>query len=332
MMLSKVLGATGRLLIIAGVVILGFVAYQLWGTGIEQSRQQDDLLSDYAVSVGADPDSELADVVLAPNDTAPGQTRPDKTGTTQPETTGTTPAPEGPAPTPSPGEPVGIIEIPRIDLARVMVEGTSRADLKKGPGHYIGTPFPGQSGNVGIAGHRTTYGAPFNRIDELQPGDKIVLSTSQGSFTYKVIPAPGSTNQAWYTVSPSQIEVLDDMGDDRVTLTACHPKYSAKQRIVVNAVLEAQPVAPSPPPPHTSDVASVRASVAQDFDDGLGSTPEELPIALAYGGVAALVALGAWLVGRNIKQWWAVWLVATPILLVLLWNGYAHMDRYLPAI
>lgn len=226
---------------------------------------------------------------------------------------------------------MGIIEIPRIELARVMVEGTSRADLKKGPGHYIGTPFPGQKGNVGIAGHRTTYGAPFNRIDELQPGDEIILSTIQGSFVYKVIPAPGSTNQAWYTVSPRQVEVLNDMGDNRVTLTACHPKYSAKQRIIVHAVLQAPPAAPSPPSAEP-ERASVRASVARDFEDGLGSSPEELPISLAYGGVAALVALGAWLLGRNIKQWWVVWLVATPILLVLLWNGYAHMDRYLPAI
>jgi sortase A len=314
MMLSKVLGATGRLLIVAGVVILGFVAYQLWGTSIEESRQQDDLLSEYATSIGADPDAELTDVV-APSDEEPA---------------GETSAPQGPAPTPSPGEPVGIIEIPRIDLTRMVVEGTSRADLKKGPGHYIGTPFPGQNGNVGIAGHRTTYGAPFNRIDELQPGDEIVLSTSQGSFTYEVIAAPGSTNQAWYTVSPSQVEVLEDMGDNRVTLTACHPKYSAKQRIIVHAVLKAEPVPPSPI--DATDVASAQASVAQDFDEGLGSTPEELPISLAYGGVAALVALGAWLVARNVKQWWAVWLVAAPILVVLIWNGYVHMDRYLPAI
>lgn len=310
MMLSKVLGAVGRLLIVAGLVILGFVAYQLWGTGLEESRQQDDLLGEYAKSIGADPEAELADVATAG------------------ETAESAAAPEGPPPTPAPGEPLGVIEIPKIELTRMMVEGTSRADLKKGPGHYIGTPFPGQSGNVGIAGHRTTYGAPFNRIDELQPGDEIVLSTSQGSFTYEVIPAPGSTNQAWYTVSPSQVEVLDDTGDARVTLTACHPKYSAKQRIVVHAVLRGPPAAPSP----TSEPEPAQASVAQDFDEGLGSTPEELPISLAYGGVAALVALGAWLLGRNVKQWWAVWLVATPILVVLIWNGYVHMDRYLPAI
>ncbi|MCB1271621.1 MAG: sortase, partial [Microthrixaceae bacterium] len=200
------------------------------------------------------------------------------------------------------------------------------------PGHYIGTPFPGQPGNVGIAGHRTTYGAPFNRIDELVPGDDIILSTSQGTFDYSVIAAPGSTNQAWYTVSPGQVEVLDDFGDNRVTLTACHPKYSAKQRIVVHAVLQEPPAEPSPPPADPAVADEARESVAQDFDEGLGTTPEELPISLAYGGVAALVALGAWLLARNIKQWWAVWLVAAPVILVLVWNGYVHMDRYLPAI
>lgn len=329
MMLSKVLGALGRLLIVAGVVILGFVAYQLWGTSIEQSRQQDDLLGEYAQTVGAAPDADLAQVVEASAGSANAGS--DGSGPTGADGNGTDGAvvTEGPPPTPAPGEPVGIIEIPRLELTRVMVEGTSRADLKKGPGHYIGTPFPGQPGNVGIAGHRTTYGAPFNRIDELQPGDEIVLSTSQGSFTYEVIPAPGSTSQGWYTVSPNQVEVLDDMGDNRVTLTACHPKYSAKQRIIVQAVLRAPPAPPSPVPAET---VATDTSVAKDFDEGLGSTPEELPISLAYGGIAALVALAAWLVGRNVKQWWAVWLVATPVLLVLVWNGYVHMDRYLPAI
>ncbi|MFV0316770.1 MAG: class E sortase [Microthrixaceae bacterium] len=306
-MFSKVLGVAGRLLIVAGVVILGFVAYQLWGTGLEESRQQDEMLGQYAQSIGADSEAALEEVVAQP------------VGTPSDE----------PPPNPEPGEPVGVIEIPRIELARVMVQGTSRADLKKGPGHYIGTPMPGQPGNVGIAGHRTTYGAPFNRIDELQVGDEIVVSTSQGRFTYKVIPAPGSSNQAWYTVKPSQTEVLDDMGDNRLTLTACHPKYSAKQRIIVNAVLQEAPAPASPVPEESTDSAT---SVAQDFDQGLGSTPAELPVALTFGGIAAGLALAAWLVGHNVKQWWAVWLVATPIIVVLVWNAYVHMDRYLPAI
>ncbi len=317
-MLSKVLGAAGRLLIIAGVVILGFVGYQLWGTGIEEAHHQDQLLSEYAQSIGAAPDADLATVAAA-------------SPATESPATDSSASATGKPPSPEPGQPVGVIEIPRIDLSRIIVEGTSRVDLKKGPGHYIGTPFPGQEGNVGIAGHRTTYGAPFNRIDELRPGDDVVLSTGQGRFTYKVIPAPGSTNQAWYTVSPQQVEVLDDMGDNRVTLTACHPKHSARQRIIVHAVLEDAPVPPSPQPAHLTEAGATKVAVAKDFDQGLGSTPEELPVALTYGGVAALVGLGAWLVARNIKQWWAVWLIATPIIVVVLWNAYVHMDRYLPA-
>ena len=298
----------GRLLIIGGLVILGFVAYQLWGTGLEEARQQDQLLEDYAQELGLDSEVELAEVDL-------GELPAD--------------APEGVPPTPVPGEAAAIIEVPKIGLSRVVVEGTSRAELKKGPGHYIGTPFPGQPGNVGIAGHRTTYGAPFNRIDELQAGDEVILSSSQGRFTYKVIPAPTQPTQAWYAVSPSQVEVLDDFGDDRVTLTACHPKYSAKQRIIVHAVLEQPPVEPSPP---VEEPEVVAASVAEDFDEGLGTTPEELPVALGFGGVAALLALGAWLLARQFSRGWPVWLAASPFIALLIWNGYVHMDRYLPAI
>ncbi len=307
-MLSRVLGVTGRLLIIAGVVVLGFVAYQLWGTGLEASRQQDELLQSYGDELGVANGVELNDVTAATADSQDLQ---------------------GPPPNPAPGEPAGVIEIPRIDLARVLVEGTSRPDLKKGPGHYTGTPFPGQAGNVGIAGHRTTYGAPFNRLDELLPGDEIFLSTSQGRFSYKVIPAPGATTQAWYTVKPSQTEVLDDMGDNRVTLTACHPKYSARERIIVQAVLQEEPV---PPSPAQDSTAATQAAVGVDFDQGLGSTPGELPLALGWGAAAAALAFGAWLVARSFRRGWAVWLVATPLVLILIWNGYVHLDRYLPAI
>ena len=76
----------------------------------------------------------------------------------------------------------------------------------------------------------------------------------------------------------------------------------------------------------------VSAAVADDFDEGLGSTPEELPVALGFGFAAAALALGAWLLARNFKHAWVIWFVATPLILVLVWNGYVHMDRYLPAI
>ena len=312
-MLSRVLGVVGRVLIGCGLVVLGFVAFQLWGTALEESHLQDELTEALAGTLeGAGAEA------TSPTELATSLERID-------------PSTAAPQPPPPEGEPVGIIEIPRIELARVVVQGTTRADLKKGPGHYISTPMPGQSGNVGIAGHRTTYGAPFNRIDEIQPGDEIVVSTAQGRFVYKAIPAPGSTTQAWYTVDPSQNEVLDDKGDDRVTLTACHPKYSARQRIVVNGILESRPAASAPDsePPGTGEEA---LSTETDFDQGLGSTPVELPRALAWGAAALAVLIAAALIARSVKYYWLVWLLATPVILVLIWNGYVHLDRYLPAV
>src|SRR3546814_9958345 len=100
--------------------------------------------------------------------------------------------------------------------------------------------LPGPEGNAAIAGHRTTYGAPFNRIDELVPGDEIIVQTIQGEFRYTM------TEQL--IVSPSQVDVLDDKGDNRLTLAACHPKYSARERIIVVAQLDpAVEALPRPP-------------------------------------------------------------------------------------
>jgi sortase A len=310
--LSRVLGVVGRILIGLGLLVLGFVAFQLWGTGLEEAHQQDELTGELAGELGEAAGGATTDPAAIA----------EALGEVDPATA------DAPAPPPE-GEPIGVIEIPRIELARVVVQGTTRADLKKGPGHYVSTPMPGQPGNVGIAGHRTTYGAPFNRIDEIRPGDEIVVSTAQGRFVYRAIAAPGSTEQAWYTVDPSQSEVLDDVGDDRVTLTACHPKYSARQRIVVHGLLEG-PAAPAP-----TEVAAASQgapSSQEDFDEGLGSTPEELPRSLAWLVAALAVVLGAWLLARSVRLHWLVWLVATPVVLVLVWNGYVHMDRYLPAI
>ena len=137
------------------------------------------------------------------------------------------------------GEPTAHLRIPAIGVDKIVVEGVSLDDLKKGPGHYPETPLPGQEGNAAIAGHRTTYGAPFNRIDELEKGDEILVETVQGDFRYLV--------EEQLIVSPSQVEVLEDKGDNRLTLTACHPKYSARERIIVVATLAPDEVALPPP-------------------------------------------------------------------------------------
>jgi sortase A len=129
-----------------------------------------------------------------------------------------------------PGDPVGRIRMPRIGVSEVVVEGTGTADLRKGPGHYPATPLPGQRGTVGIAGHRTTYGAPFHDIDDLRPGDRIELAMPYGRFTYRV--------ERTRIVPPTAIEVTDRVRYDRLVLSACHPLYSAAKRIVVFARLE----------------------------------------------------------------------------------------------
>ena len=319
-MLGKFLGGLGRILIISGLVVLGFVAYQLWGTGLETARGQDELTAGLAEGLVAEGDAPADDgredsATLDVSDVATRLAEVD-------------PATAAPMPAPPEGEPVGIIGIPKIGLQSVIVEGVSKADLKKGPGHYPGTALPGQAGNAGIAGHRTTYGAPFNRIDELVPGDEIKIATAQGAFTYKVIPAPGQTSQAWYVVKPSQVEVLDEVGDNRLTLTACHPKYSARERIIVHAVLQAPPAAT----PAVGSVDQPEApTVAADFDEGLEGDPDALPKALLFGAAAAALMVLAWVLARHLRRWF-VYLVAPPGVLVLIWFGYVHMDHYLPSL
>jgi sortase A len=129
-----------------------------------------------------------------------------------------------------PGDPLGKIEIPKIGVSDVLVEGTGTADLRKGPGHYPATPLPGVHGTVAIAGHRTTYGAPFHDIDKLEPGDGITLAMPYGRFEYRI--------ERTRIVAPTALWVTNRVGYDRLILSACHPLYSAARRIVVFAKLE----------------------------------------------------------------------------------------------
>jgi sortase A len=126
-------------------------------------------------------------------------------------------------------DPLGKITIPKIGVDAVFVEGTAGTDLRNGPGHYPGTPLPGERGTVGIAGHRTTYGAWFRRINQLKPGDAITLTMPYGRFTYTV--------ERTRIVPPTAVWVTQRVSYDRLILSACHPLYSAAKRIVVFAKL-----------------------------------------------------------------------------------------------
>jgi sortase A len=127
------------------------------------------------------------------------------------------------------GQPLGRIRIPSIGLSSVVVAGTGTSDLRLGPGHYPGTPLPGARGTVAIAGHRTTYGAPFRKLDKLSNGDRIEVRMPYGTFTYRV--------EQRRIVAPTAIWVTRRKSYDRLILSACHPLYSAAQRIVVFARL-----------------------------------------------------------------------------------------------
>jgi sortase A len=129
------------------------------------------------------------------------------------------------------GKPLGELRIPRLDARLVVVQGTGSAALRSGPGHYSATALPGQDGTVGIAGHRTTYGAPFRDLDALRRGDPITMTMPYGRFVYRV--------DATRIVNPQDASSLRATGGrQRLVLTACHPLYSAAQRLVVIARLE----------------------------------------------------------------------------------------------
>ena len=125
------------------------------------------------------------------------------------------------------GQAIGRLQIPRIHANFVMVEGTGGAALRKGPGHYPATPLPGMPGTVAVAGHRTTYLAPFNKLDKLRKGDAVRIEMPYAVVTYRV--------EGTRIVKPTAVWVTRRVGYDRLVMTACHPKYSAAERIVVFA-------------------------------------------------------------------------------------------------
>jgi len=191
----------GVLCLVGAVGVAGYLAWLLWGTGLETSAAQEDLRAGFERRVGT----------LSPRDPSADQLR-------------------------LPGRAVAELVIPRMDLDMIVVEGTGTEELKKGPGHYsegsfpfVDTAYPWEDhGRVGIAGHRTTYGAPFWDLDKMRGGDKILLRTEYGIFTYEVTKTD---------VLPSNVSgvVLEQTRKPTLVLTTCEPRFSAEQRLVVFA-------------------------------------------------------------------------------------------------
>ncbi|MCU1400936.1 MAG: peptidase family protein [Acidimicrobiales bacterium] len=244
-----VVGHIGRALITLGMLMFGFVAYQLWGTGIQTARAQDHLQSEFEQQLA---DRGVTDVTVppaAPTSTLPAATTtvdpavvtdPAATATLPAETTTTSIAPvEQILGNIQPGDSLGIIRIPKIDLRFYIVAGVSKDNLAAGVGHFPNTPIPGQLGNAVLAGHRTTHLAPFYDLDHLQPGDEVDVTTILGNaYSYIVTSSE--------IVSPGDYHVVTDSDPTTATLTliTCTPIGTSSHRLVVHAALDPTRSAP----------------------------------------------------------------------------------------
>lgn len=204
----------------AGIIVLLFVVWQLWGTDIAQHHAQSQLQNQFEAAIRAHHVPAVA-----------GNGK------------GLIPVTTVFAP-PADGSVLARLQIPAIGVNQYIVEGTTSDDLSKGPGHYAGTALPGQAGNVAIAGHRTTHGAPFNELGHVKTGNQIVLTTSWGEHLSYVV---SGTPQV---VSPGDVGVLNYFGDNRITLTTCNPEFSSSQRLVVVGNLRQPPGAHVALPTH----------------------------------------------------------------------------------
>ncbi|MDG2217372.1 MAG: sortase [Acidimicrobiales bacterium] len=332
--LAIVLGSVGRALILGGFITFLFVGFQLWGTDIHEARAQDELRTDMDERFDAavvvldelladptpkdadEPNETIGDDASAVDDTSDA----DETDVPLLPTTSST-LPGGHDPDvlallfPDEGDAIARLEIPSIEVDKIAVRGVLVADLRKGPGHYSQTALPGNSGNASIAGHRTTYGAPFNRIDELVRGDEITVTSVQGEFIYRVmdplvayadhLEQIDGIGEGHIIVHPNAGWVLENFGDDRLTLTACHPKLSSRQRIIVAAELVTEVVAlpewviqaqaeresetitianePQPSTNNIDDAAADQSGTEAAFDTDVTKEPRTRPADLDEG-------------------------------------------------
>lgn len=339
-------GIVGRTLIVIGLLMFAFVAYQLWGTGIQTAQAQNDLKGQF---------QELLDSTSTTTSTTVADTV-DTVPSTDETTTTSSTIPVADPSNAAEGSPVARLHIEKIGLDYTVVEGVGVADLKKGPGHFPETPMPGQLGNAAIAGHRTTYGGPFFDLDQLQPGDLVEISTLAGHYVYAVTDS--------LVVNPADYAAVIPTVDPNVatlTLTTCTPKYTAKQRLVVHATLVADrsdavlrpPSATVPgdttvpstidtlpgesvPDTTTADTTPASTTTTPDalisdsFEQGWFDDTAAIPQAVLWGLALVAVSIGAYLVGKKAKRLWVCWLVGVVPFVVLLYFFFENVNRLLP--
>jgi sortase A len=275
-----------------GITLILFVGWQLWGTSIVQHHAQSELRQQFLHHV---------------SEARPGS----KTPTLIPA--------DAKVPQPAEGSVVARLQIPAIGVDQYVVEGTAEADLEKGPGHYTGTAVPGQAGNVAIAGHRTTYAAPFYDLNQLASGDLVLLTTDSGELLkYEVKSTP-------VAVSPSDVSVINNFGDNRLTLTTCNPRFSSTSRLIAVGYLITPTTTASVPASERSGRKG-----ANTADDSGGWHFSSLPIVLLI--LALLVVLGVATerakkyLGRHVR-----WIVIVPLWVAGMYMLFVHLGNLLPA-
>lgn len=205
----------GWTLIWSGLFVLGYVGFELFVTDFLNARTQETA-------------SEQVEEVFT--ETRTGLPAVEEVPTSVPPEAGPAVVEYHPESQPAVDTEFAIIRVPRLGVEAVVFEGVSPSTLKKGPGHMPGTALPGQPGNAVISGHRTTYGRPFFDFDQLEPGDVIEIETAIGVHTYQL-------QDDWFVVKPTDVWVTDDRPGGWLTLTTCHPKFSARERLIVTAEL-----------------------------------------------------------------------------------------------
>ncbi len=304
-----------------GVLVLLFVAYQLWGTSITTRLHQEALRKQF--------DHELA---IARKDRSTTTTTAPSTQSGSPRSTTTTTQPlsgvaaSDPGVAPANGQPIGTIVIPSIGANFVVVQGTDTGDLELGPGHYSGTPLPGQPGNSAIAGHRTTYLHPFYNLNELVAGAPIYITTTQGRFQYNVTSVS--------VVSPSDVAILDPTPAPTLTLTTCNPRYSASQRLVVQASLVSPPAAVPTTTTTTPSATSPKKRRPPISNGGLAGVNGSVWPALGWGFSTAALGIAVWFSLRMWRRWparVAIGVVGALLVLTLLFFFFQSVTPLLPA-
>ena len=273
--ISRLLDVLGRTMIVAGLLMLSFVAYQLWGTGIAEGRAQNAMETQYA-----------------------------KPQPIQPQFGGL----------------VGRITIPSIGVSKYVVAGVRLKDLERGPGLFPGSPLPGQKGNVAIAGHRTTFGAPFSRIDEIHDKEKIIIESKDGTFTYTVDGEPKIIS-----ATDTAVTKTTDPDIATVTLVSCYPKWTSTQRIIVVAILDSTE-SPLPPTPF-----AINEPTVQEPKDGWFHDPTAWPTVLFFGCALIAIRIIAGIVTRRGRRKLFVYLIAGGIFIPTLYGFFGALARLLPA-